>query len=244
MKGILMFRSFLFSFLLIAFTSSSAHAFMNGCAKDIFKVGASFDSLVVNAERESKELDLVSKEGLSIYFNWIIFCPKSGIEISPYFYSRNYTFESNDDFENPEDIESFTIGIDFSKTLSLFGFKFDGIIGVGYREDIILGFENGEIRQRDFDNTLLTFGIRKDLYTLFGAKGSLKAHMGLLFADDDRVDTGFTARASTDLHFKLAKKYALILDLFYDYYDQEEKDSDLRFSRKELGLGSHFLFRF
>jgi hypothetical protein len=244
MKGILMFKRAFLSFLITLVFPLQSHAFMDGCAKDIFKVGASFDSAVYSAEEDSKELDLVSDQGLGIYLNWIIYCPESGIEISPYFQFRNYAFEESDDFGKQEDIESFTIGFDIAKRTSIFGFEFDTILGLGNREDIIINVENGQPRKHDLKNNLITIGLRKELYKLFGARGGVKAHIGALFPDDDRVETGYTSRISTDLHYKLAKKYALILDLFYDYYDQDVKDSDLRFSRKEIGLGGYFLFRF
>lgn len=226
--------------------NSNVHAFMNGCAKDIFKVGASLDSAVYQAQRDSKELELVTDSGLGIYLNWIVYCPTSEWEISPYFYFRNYEFDKSEDFKDPDPEESFTVGVDFAKRVSLLGLEFDGIIGIASREDIILGSDNGEIRKMDINNTILTFGFKKQLNKLFGAHLGIKAQFGLLFPDEDSVDTGFTTRLSTDLHYKLAKKYALVFDLFFDHYDQELSDGnlDLKFSRRELGLGSFFLFRF
>jgi hypothetical protein len=240
-----MFRQYsLFLLVTLLYIPLNSYAFMEGCAKDIFKVGASLDSGVFSGERDGKNLDLVSEQGLGIYLNWIVYCPDSELEISPYFYFRNYSFEKSEDFGDAEDIELFTVGVEFAKSFSLFGSKFDAILGIGSREDIILGFDNDQIRKRDIDNNLITIGFRKSLFNLFGASGGFKAHVGVLLPGDDDIGTGFTSRVSTDLHYKLAKKYALVLDLFYDYYDQEEKNADVEFSRKELGLGGHFLFRF
>ena len=62
-KGTLMFKLVALFFLTF---SMNSFAFLDGCAKDIFKVGASFDSAIFNADRDGDELDLVSDEDLDL----------------------------------------------------------------------------------------------------------------------------------------------------------------------------------
>ena len=227
--------------------SFNSFAFLDGCAKDIFKVGASLDSAVFNANRDGKELDLVSDQGLGIRLHWIVFCPESGVETTPYFYFRNYSFKSNSDFqEPPSDIESFTLGVDFSKRISFLGSKFDLILGLATREETIIAGAS-ELYKRNYDNTIVTIvtiGFQKGLYSFKKAKGSFKFVAGALFADQNSVDTGFTTRISTDLLMRLSQKYSLVFDLFLDYYDQKDRQDNIEFSRTEIGLASNFLFRF
>ncbi len=224
---------------LISLISFSAQA---DCIKDVFKVGAGFDSFVLNGQRGSDELDIVSDSGLSIRGNWIIYCPDSGIEISPYVYMRNYSFSEFDDGGEIDDYNSFSIGSTFLKAYS-FG---DLFIDLFQREELGVGAKNNdssELTDVTYDNIGILGGYGFNYYKGEKMRLDARAAAGILISGDDDFDTGFVLKASTDLLYKLNSKFSLIFDLYLEIYDQENTYVDLDITRQEFGLNSSLLFR-
>ncbi len=236
-------RLLLVSSLLLSLNS---YAFMDSCVKDIFKVGLGFDSGVYDIERDEEDVTLSSESGISSRINWIIFCPQSGIEISPYIYSRNYSFDNSGELSGaPDEIDSFTIGVEFSKEMMVFGKRISAILDIGSREDfsIYRDYHNDEVHKQSVDNTMLMVGLKSNIYSSSRTFVSLSAKMGMLFSEEGDIDDGFTSRLSSEVLYKLSKKYSLMFDFFYDYYDQRSDQADAEISRKELGVTTYFMFR-
>lgn len=233
MIGILMFKFFFFIFLSLNMASAN-------CIKDVFKVGAGFDSLVYNGERGPDELDIVSDSGVSLRAHWIIFCPSSGLEISPYIYMRNYTFSEFDDGGEVDDFNSFSIGSTLLK-----GFNFgDLFIDIYQREELGIGARgDDDLTDVKYDNLGVLGGYGFNYYKGARSRFDAKFAMGALFSSDDQFDTGFVAKVSTDFLYKISSKFSLIFDVYYELYKQENTKLDLDIRREEFGVNSSVLFR-
>jgi len=234
MIDILMFKVLIFLLLI----GSSVQA---SCIKDVFKVGAGFDSLILSGERGSDNLDLVSDSGLSLRFNWIVYCPDSGLEISPYFYFRNYTFSKFDDGGEVEEFNSASIGSTFLKTYSFGDLFFD----IFTREEIGVGQGEGieDITDVYYDNLGVLGGYGFNYYKGGSSRMDAKAAAGILIPSEDQFDTGFVVKLSTDFLYKISKKLSLVFDIYLEHYEQNNSNIDLYLSREEFGINSSIIFR-
>ena len=139
------------SFYLFLLLSLISMAKVNArCIKDIVAAGLSFDSVSYSAQLENGELaTLSSSAALGVRASWVIFCPKSKLELQPFIRFRQYSFA--DIASQPlwwgvsEKTNLLSIGIEGRRFKRLWGKNFEITAEVELREE--LGFD------RDFTST-------------------------------------------------------------------------------------------
>ena len=234
----------MFKYLLL-FVLFSNSAFAEKCIKDIFNVGVGFDSAVFKGKRSNKKLELVSSGGLSVNLDWIIFCTDSKIEYRPYIYSRSYSFKNEGELDGaPNSIESLSLGVVTSKNITLFGNTYNLSMDIGQREDFTIIETFDDVAPGELNNIYGALGISSSIYRKKRLDLSIGGNLGLLIPDNGGIELGSLVRLESRAFYKLTKKSSAVLNLFFEYYSQRNKDSDTEVSRQELGLRGSYLFRF